>query len=556
MSESINQEMWQVEVGGQVYDADFGELAAWVADGALQPEDKVRRGNLRWIEAHRVPTLVPHFNAKRDGTPPPLVVVTVTDAPSNVTQAAVLVGTSHPLALASTHIDYAAADPVVQTLAVQAITPPRQLSTDACGVHPDTATAFLCNGCGGSFCKACPTSYGGSVRICPACGGMCKPKDQVQATRAKEHIFVAAANQGFGFDDFGHAIAYPFKFKTSLFFGSVMFMFFSLGESASSFGGIAMVAASLFCVMLANMLTFGVLAHTVDEFSQGKIGGNFMPRYDDFSIWDDVVHPFFLSIGAYISSFGAFLVIAGIGTYIVISSLAADQKAMMSEIEKLPGTPYYNTQKTMQQSQEANKILGDVKRQNDERLQQQADVANGTQTAPTGAPDTEDGVMRANEMIQKAQKSQLESALGKTPETRENEKAEFVKRFLNLAAPLVVLAAIAFLWGLFYFPAACTVAGYTKSFTAAINPLVGLDTIKRLGFDYVKLLFMGLLILIGWVIIGGILGVIFSAFNMPGVGNVPAKAVGSLFGFYFSVVFSCLIGFILFKSAERLKLHR
>ena len=80
MSQAANQEIWQVEVGGQVYEADLAELATWVVDGALQPEDKVRRGNLRWIEARKVPLLVAHFNAKRDGTPPPKVVVTITDA--------------------------------------------------------------------------------------------------------------------------------------------------------------------------------------------------------------------------------------------------------------------------------------------------------------------------------------------------------------------------------------------------------------------------------------------------------------------------------------------
>jgi len=32
MSQTANQEIWQVEVRGQVYEADFAELATWVAD--------------------------------------------------------------------------------------------------------------------------------------------------------------------------------------------------------------------------------------------------------------------------------------------------------------------------------------------------------------------------------------------------------------------------------------------------------------------------------------------------------------------------------------------
>jgi hypothetical protein len=554
MSAQANQEIWQIEVGGQVYEAAFSELASWVADGGLQPDDKVRRANLRWIEARKVPSLIPHFNAKRDGKPPPPVVVTVTDAAASPETIASDAGSSPQLTqVAAVH----EASPLIeQSIAVLPVSPARTADPAVCSIHTDMPSTFLCDGCGGSFCKGCPASYGGSVKICPACGGLCKPKDQVAAARQKESNFRQAVGKGFGFSDFGEAISYPFKFKTSLSFGAVLFMLFSLGRGAGAMGGIYMFVGALFCGMLANALCFGVFANTVENFSRGDIGGDFMPRFDDFSYWDDVVHPFIVSIGAYLSSFGAFLLIFFIGAYMVVSSINANQQAIMSDIEKLPGTPYYRTRDTLDQTREFNKVLGDTKKQNDNRLQQQSDIEGGAQTAPTGPADTEDGVMRANELIQKNQKAQLESALGKTPETRTKEQSEFITRFLSLAAPLVVLAAIALFWGLFYFPVACIVAGYTRSFTAAINPLVGLDTIKRLGFDYIKLLFMSFLILVAWMVAGAFLGIVFSAFDMPGVGNLPATAVGGLIFFYFSVVFSCMIGFLLFQASDKLKLYR
>lgn len=46
------------------------------------------------------------------------------------------------------------------------------------------------------------------------------------------------------------------------------------------------------------------------------------------------------------------------------------------------------------------------------------------------------------------------------------------------------------------------------------------------------------------------------AFDMPGVGNLPAKFIGSLFTFYFSVVFSCVLGFAIYKASDRLKLYQ
>lgn len=66
--------IWQVDVGGQVYPASFNDLGTWIGEGALLPQDKVRKGNLRWIEAQKVPGLVPFFNAKESGRPMPITV--------------------------------------------------------------------------------------------------------------------------------------------------------------------------------------------------------------------------------------------------------------------------------------------------------------------------------------------------------------------------------------------------------------------------------------------------------------------------------------------------
>ncbi|MEP7076567.1 MAG: hypothetical protein ABI878_12240 [Acidobacteriota bacterium] len=543
MSEPANLENWQVEVGGQIYEADFGELAAWVAEGALQPDDKVRRGNLRWIEAKRVPTLLLHFNARRDGTQPPPVVVTTTTAatvpaPPTVAPAS------------SVAVNIAPAQPV------QAVVNAAPVDPDSCRNHQSIPAAYICETCDIGYCKGCPTSFGGSVKICPACGGLCKEKAQAAASKKRDEGYRQALDQGFGFSDLGAAFAYPFKFKLSLFFGALMYMFFSLGQSATALGGIFMYAAAIISFMLANMLWFGVLAHTTESFSQGKLGVDFMPRFDEFNLWDDVVHPFFLSIGVYISAFGLFFVMVVVGGYMVYNAIAAEQREMFSQIQKLPGSTLYDPQKPIQQSGEVNKVLGESKRQNDERLQSQADLEKGSGPAATSAGDTEESVMRANETIQKAQKAQLESAIGKSPQTQSDDREALMKRILGLAAPLVVLGAIGLLWGLFYFPAACAVAGYTRSFMATINPLVGLDIIRRLGIDYVKLLFMGLIVVICVAMVSFVLDLIFSPFAMPGFVNIPARIVGSLFSFYFWAVFCCLIGFMLYKASDRLKLYK
>ncbi len=565
MNAQENQEIWQIEVGGQVYEASFVEMTEWIAEGALQPQDKVRKGNLRWIEAHKVPTLTTFFNAKQKGLPPPVVVTTApAKSPDN----------APPATSVSTNTPTTVIQPASRAAQVFVNSTASAQRANVCLNHADVASAYRCRDCGNGFCKGCPNAYGGSVRICPLCGGMCETLDEAKKADDVASRHGLALDKGFGFGDFSVALGYPFKFGASLVVGGLMFMFFSLGQSASGIGGIFMIVVAIFCFMLANMLTFGILANTIDNFSQGKFGLDFMPSFENFSIWDDVLHPFFLSIGVYISSFGVFLVMLVIGLYFVISAMTAQMNAQQQQLENLPGTPYYSARDTVRQSEDVKKVLSEIDRKNEENLrrheetiQKQADAEGSTprslleesETASppfTNAEGTEAMVKEADELINRTRKAQLESTIGKSPETQRAEFEQMVKGFVTLAAPLVVLAAISLIWGLFYFPAACAVAGYTRSFFSTLNPLVGLDTIRRLGFDYFKILFMGFLLLAAAVMIGAVLNTIFFAFEMPGVGNIPAKAVGSLFGFYLWIAFSCVLGIALYKASDRLKLYR
>ncbi len=80
INKNQSNDFWQAEVLGQIYDTNFAEMTQWITDGALMPTDKVRRNNLRWLEAGKVPTLLPFFNAKEHGIEPPQVQTNITDA--------------------------------------------------------------------------------------------------------------------------------------------------------------------------------------------------------------------------------------------------------------------------------------------------------------------------------------------------------------------------------------------------------------------------------------------------------------------------------------------
>jgi len=58
--------------------------------------------------------------------------------------------------------------------------------------------------------------------------------------------------------------------------------------------------------------------------------------------------------------------------------------------------------------------------------------------------------------------------------------------YLRTGIAMVLLFLLGLAWAIFYYPMALTVAGYTQSFAAVINPLVGLDTIRRMGATYFK----------------------------------------------------------------------
>lgn len=553
-------EVWQVEVGGQVYEAPFAELGDWIGEGSLQPGDKVRKGNLRWVEARLVPGLIPFFNAKQQGKPIP-VMVSTTEMPVATAEIpdSVVIHSSQAINPATV-----SPDPVEHNIAVA--TAPEPVNPDFCSVHSDVPTVFLCDGCAKGFCKVCPKAFGGSVRLCPLCGAICRSRSEVAQKRIEIERRSAAITEGFGAVDFFNALAHPFKFKPSLIFGGLMFMAFSLGQSAMSVGGIYMIVSAIFCMMLANMLTFGVLANTVDSFAHGRLDNNFMPAFEDFDLWENVIHPFLLSIGAYLSSFGPFILVMLVGLYWITSSVSSQMQEFEQKIERTPGTHTFDTKRAVDQSEEVKKILGKMGKAQEKKIQTyeeniQSLEEDFTEEAPVETEETENQAireMREQEelwaMMQESRKQSLESVVGKTPETEAKETEAMFQSFLGLAAPLVVIGAIFFLWGLFYFPAACLIAGYTRSFGATINPVVGLDTIKRLGGTYVKILLMGLVLLIISGIVGLIAGLVLSPFDLPRFGNLPAEAIGALVGFYLWIVFSCILGYALYKKSDKLDL--
>jgi hypothetical protein len=124
--------------------------------------------------------------------------------------------------------------------------------------------------------------------------------------------------------------------------------------------------------------------------------------------------------------------------------------------------------------------------------------------------------------------------------------------YLGAGIALVFLLLLFLGWGIFYYPMALTVAGYTQSFGSVINPLVGIDTIRRMGASYFKAFGMVIVVQIVAFIIGVIVSVITSPFTLPYMGNLVGNFITAQFTFYFNLVIACVLGLSLFKCADRL----
>lgn len=544
-SENSQSEIWQVEVNGKIYEAPFDEMAEWIAEGSLLRGDKVRKGNLRWIEAGKVPPLVRYFDAKDSGQ--------MAAPPASMAPEAPQISNFHPAPGPPT----VEVTPLVEAPPVVKPEPaPSASSPGMCSVHSDLAALYECGTCASAFCKACPKSYGGSVKICPMCGAMCRTVDAVRTAEQTQYRHDAALAEGFGFADFFRALAYPFKFKFSLVVGAVMFTIFSFGQAASGIGGMVMMGSALFCSMGANMLAYAVLSNTIDNFSQGRIGQNFMPQFDGFSFWEDVVHPFFLNIGVTLVSFGLLiaLVIGSIWYFANITSSASTAMQDRSVQMIMPGSE--GDLNAARQVPKINQLREQLNKDNPYANGQIPDEADIVRRQTEGAHDTEEDVLRTQALIEQTQRSQTEAMVGKTAEEERSIFGAMAGDTFKKAGIFGLLIIAAVIWGLFYLPAATAVAGYTRSFTAVVNPSVGLDTIRRLGFSYVKVLLMCAVLVGIFVVSNMVLMSAFAAFELPRVGNLPVIVIQSFINFYLIIVFSCILGFALYKRSDKLNLLR
>lgn len=371
----------------------------------------------------------------------------------------------------------------------------------ACHNHPDLAPDYVCRMCGATFCKQCPKFAGGKVPMCPLCGDLCHEYRVVVEKSAR----AALQSSGFGMKDFVRAIRYPFEHKIALVGGALIYGLLMLAGFRGS--------------IVAWVLMFGCISHVISQVAWGRLNRSFMPDFSTFSLWDDLVVPIFLGLGIMIVSWGPLIVLVFALIFGVVSSGGAQASSFV------PG-------------HEASESL------NQDDLE--------ALTNPNADPQK---LEKANKKLQQTRPG---AEIAREAEQSKREASDpagalrYLLPYFGAGIIFVLLFLLLIAWGVFYYPMALTVAGYTQSLGSVLNPLVGLDTIRRMGATYFKGFGMVIFVQVVALVVGVIVSVVTSPFALPYMGNIVGNFINATFTFYFYLVVACVLGLSLFKSADRL----
>lgn len=381
---------------------------------------------------------------------------------------------------------------------------PAPPSTTACHNHPEAAPEYACRNCCAVLCEACTKFVRDRVPLCSLCGELCHEYRAVTEKIARADF----QSSGFGLEDFVRAIRYPLQHKIALFSGALIYG--------------CLLFAGFRGALLAWMIMFGCISHVISQVAWGRINRSFMPDLSSFSFWDDVVLPVFLGIGIMIVSWGplmvlVFALIFGVlsGGGVEASSIAGGDHAAES-ISQEDLSVLTDPDADPKKLEEANRKLQELR--------------PGTQMAREA----------------EASRAEASDPLG--------VYSDFMP-YLGAGMTIVFLLLLFLGWGLFYYPMALTVAGYTQTFGSVINPLVGLDTIRRMGATYFKAFGMVIVVQVVAFVVGVIVSIITSPFALPFTGNLVGNFINAQFTFYFNLVIACVLGLSLFKCADRLGIN-
>jgi hypothetical protein len=498
---SAKNETWQVMCDAGVFETDLDGLREWVAEGRILPSDKVRKGNLRWIEAGRAPVLREAFAGASSpawaGTPSSTVAVAdsmpATDAFTEPQEEEVeddgFVGDGADVEFDGSFDS----DSFVRSKALH--------STD-CYYHVGLPPKYICADCATTLCADC-VKLTQKIAICPLCGALCKLYEEIREKSLRR----LHQSEGFGMQDFSTALSYPFKNLYGLIGGAFIYALLLLGGFKGK--------------LLASAILFGCISIVINKVVAGRMDKNFLPDFSSFSWWDDFLMPIFLGIGVTVVTIGPTIILAiALIMGVIHSTTSSPVDKMRSQYQQQPDKQL--TREDMQ------KLVNGSDEKGEEELQKKIEELHPNRSAARMAEGTRDG---------------------------DQSSLDTLRWLFSVPAVIVPLLLLSLAWAVFYYPMALSIAGYTEDFGSVINPLVGLDTIRRMGLTYFKAFGMYLFVQVIGSVLSLIAYTVLAPFDMPFIGNLPARFVEGTITFYTSLVIACVLGLALYKSADKLGIN-
>lgn len=496
---SAKNETWQLMCDAGTFETDLETLKEWVAEGRILPHDKVRKGNLRWIEAGLAPVLRGAFAGATEpawaGNPSSSVAVSESLASET--------GTAWPQDSVAADEGFveeheyhqepqAAAGPFAQ---------PQALHATTCYFHAGVQPKYICRSCASTFCAECPR-FTNKIPLCPLCGELCKPYEEVR----EQSIRRLRQSSGFGFEDFGTALSYPFKNIAGLLGGAFIYGLLLLGGFKGQ--------------LLAYAILFGCISIVINKVVAGRMDRNFLPDFSSFSWWDDFLMPVFLGVGVAIVTIGPAIVLSIALVMGVIHSTSS------SPVDRMK-SQYAPEQKTLTR-EDMNKLVNGADERDEEALKKKIEEMRPGSSISRAAEKSKDG---------------------------DRSSLDTLRWLFSVPVFIIPFLVLALVWAIFYYPMALSIAGYTEDFWSVVNPLVGLDTIRRMGATYFKAFGMYLCVYVVGAILSTTAYIVLAPFDMPFIGNLPARFVEGTITFYTSLVIACILGLALYKSADKLGIN-
>jgi hypothetical protein len=368
-------------------------------------------------------------------------------------------------------------------------TAPRAASWRRCASHADRPSEAVCPSCGKGWCPECLRRQG-TAAICAGCDSLCAPTAEREAreARARQRARPISAETG-------TILRYPFTDAVAFVLFAIVVGVFSVAASVAAFG-------AGFGVLFSQGLLYAYAFTAINRVSAGDMSG-FMPDIGDVS---DLVAPLRVGVAALVVSSGPLVAL----TFLyppsdVARAIGGERVAAVVEMAPTP-TP-----------------------------EPTADPAIAALLEDDSGGDGEGG---AGE--EEAAAEPDADPPGVAPGGPEEPAVE------EPLVPAWALAAfaLALVWKLVYSPIALVAGAISRSFVQTLNPLVGLDAMRRMGSTYWTAMVFYTVLALAEFAAGAALGLV------PFAGAFLRAFVQS----YSYLAIGCLLGLAVFKKAPELGL--